>query len=90
MNATDSLRFLEHEASFCRSHDSHEALCLLLPAMLRALELEPMNGYEAQAFRAELKKRITEPRAPAESKSVTIEFKRSTASQAGQLWKRFV
>lgn len=63
MNPADALRFLEHEASFCRSRDAHEALCLLVPALLRALELEPMNGYEAEQFRRELKEEIIHARA---------------------------
>jgi hypothetical protein len=54
MTAQDALRFLNHEAAFCRDRDAHEALCLLLPALLRACDLRPMNGYEAQAFRAQL------------------------------------
>jgi hypothetical protein len=63
MNVTDALRFIEHEASYCRSRDSHEALCLLLPAVLKALELEPMNGYEAEQFRRELRQILTNARA---------------------------
>ena len=56
MSASDALRFLEHEAS-------HEALCLLVPAMLKVLELEPMNGYEAEEFRRELKTNLADARA---------------------------
>lgn len=55
MNAADALRFLAHEASNCRDHDSHEALCLWLPSMMRIFHSEPMNGYEAEAFKAEFK-----------------------------------
>lgn len=55
MNAEEAIRFLEHEASYCREREMHEALCLLLPAMLRALGLPRMNGYEAKDFRRELK-----------------------------------
>jgi hypothetical protein len=54
MNPEDALRFIHHEAGFCRDRDAHEALCLLLPALLRACDLRPMNGYEAQAFRKRL------------------------------------
>lgn len=63
MTAEDAIRFLEHEASYCRERDQHEALCLLLPALLNALELEPMNGYDAGEFRAELKESLTHARA---------------------------
>lgn len=58
MSAEQALRFLEHEASYCRDHDSHEALCLLLPAMLAALELPRMDGFEAESFRRELKESL--------------------------------
>ena len=54
MNTSDALRYLDHEAKECRDRDMHEALCLLLPAMLRVLELEPMNDLEAIAFHREL------------------------------------
>ena len=53
MTPADAMRFLDHEAVLCRNHDAHEALCLLLPALLRALELSPMDDYEALAFRIE-------------------------------------
>lgn len=62
MNATDALRFLAHEAEFCRSHDECEALCLLHPALVRVLELPPMNGREAIEFRREFKALLQDPR----------------------------
>lgn len=55
MNVENALRFLDHEAQRCRNRDSHEALCLLVPALLRALDLRPMNGYEAEEFRSEFR-----------------------------------
>jgi hypothetical protein len=58
MTAQDAVRFLHHEASYCRTRDEHEALCLLLPALLRALDLPPMEGFEARAFRQELKEAV--------------------------------
>jgi len=94
MNVQDALRFLEHEASYCREHDSHEALCLLLPAMLRALELEPMNGYEAEEFKRQLRQELSQsrpkPAAPAASESCVAQFKKNAASCAADLWRRFV
>jgi len=54
MTPAEAVRFLDHEAVLCRERDAHEALCLLLPAMLRVLELSPMDDYEALAFRIEL------------------------------------
>jgi hypothetical protein len=50
MIAEEAVRFLAHEARRCRDRDSHEALCLLLPAMLQLLALEPMNDFEALDF----------------------------------------
>lgn len=55
MSADDALRFVAHEASWCRSRDEHEALCLLMPAMLRVMRLPPMEDLEARAFREQLK-----------------------------------
>ena len=58
MTAEDALRFLDHQAALCRDRDSHEALCLLLPALLKALVLRPMEGHEALAFRRKLKEQL--------------------------------
>jgi len=60
MTGDDAVRFLEHEATYCRSRDHHEALCLLLPAILRVLGLQRMDGREADTFRRELRKLIKE------------------------------
>ena len=54
MIPADALRFLNHEALLCRDRDAHEALCLLLPALLKVTGLPPMDDYEALAFRIEL------------------------------------
>jgi hypothetical protein len=58
MSSDDALRFLAYEASFCRDRDSAEALCLVLPPLLRYLELQPMDGYTAEEFKRELKIRL--------------------------------
>lgn len=50
MIAEEGIRYLAHEAKLCRDKDTHEALCLLLPAMLRLLCLEPMDDFEALDF----------------------------------------
>ena len=50
MIAEEAIRYLAHEASHCRDKDAHEALCLLLPAMLKLLCLEPMDNFEALDF----------------------------------------
>jgi len=62
MTSADALRYLNHEARLCRDRDAHEALCLLLPALLKVMELSPMDDYEALAFRIELHKALTEIR----------------------------
>lgn len=68
MSPEDALRFLDHEALLCRNRDAHEALCLLLPALLRVMELPPMDHYEALAFRIELHKALLQaPRASKKS-----------------------
>jgi hypothetical protein len=61
--AEEAIRYLEHEARLCRDKDTCEALCLLLPAMLRLLCLSPMDNYEALDFtikmRDELRDQVT-------------------------------
>jgi hypothetical protein len=51
MTPDDAIRYLDHEAAQCRGRDAGEALCLLLPAMLKVLGLERMDDFEAAAFR---------------------------------------
>jgi len=55
MTAEQALRFAAYEAEWCRDRDASEALCLLFPPMLHALELPPMDSFEAERFRRELK-----------------------------------
>jgi hypothetical protein len=50
MTSEDALRFLAHEAQRCRDRDMHEALCLLLPAIVKSLNLPPMDAADAIAF----------------------------------------
>jgi hypothetical protein len=59
MNADETIRFLEHEARSCRDRDECEAFCLLLPALLHAFNLPPMDDLEATAFKFRLKKELT-------------------------------
>jgi hypothetical protein len=58
VTTANAIRFLHSEAGKCRDRDACEALCLLLPAMLKVLGLEAMEDVEAAAFRYELKQRI--------------------------------
>lgn len=60
MNAEDALRFLAHEAAWCRDRDQAEFLCLLVPTIGSALALRPMDGRQADEFRRELKKRLND------------------------------
>ena len=59
MTAESALRFLDFQASCCRTRDEHEALCLLLPALLRVLDLKRMDYFEAEAFKFEFKGALT-------------------------------
>ena len=61
MTAEQALRFAAYEAAECRNRDACEALCLLLPPLLSALSLEPMNGYEADSFRIEVRCALERP-----------------------------
>ena len=58
ITAEGAIRFLHHEALRCRDHDDAEAFCLLLPALLRILELQPMDHSEAEAFKAEFRQQL--------------------------------
>jgi hypothetical protein len=60
MTPERAIRFLHHEAARCRDHDDAEAFCLLLPAMLRILDLPPMNHSEAEAFKNEFRHELQE------------------------------
>jgi len=55
VTAEQALRFVAYEAAWCRDRDAGEALCLLLPPVLRALDMSPMDSFEAERFRRELK-----------------------------------
>ena len=58
MTTENAIRFLHHEAALCRGLDASEAFCLLLPALIRIFELEPMEDPEAEAFRYQFKQRL--------------------------------
>jgi hypothetical protein len=58
VTTANAIRFLHFEAAKCRDRDSCEAFCLLLPALLRVLELEPMQDVEAGAFRHEFRLKL--------------------------------
>lgn len=60
MIAEDAIRFLAHEARVCRDRDTAEALCLLLPAMCQLLCLQPMDPYEAIAYRLRMREELRE------------------------------
>jgi len=60
MTAETALRYLAHEAKRCHDRDAHESLCLLLPAMLNALELEPMHYADALDFTIKLRQAVRE------------------------------
>ncbi|HMP83232.1 MAG TPA: hypothetical protein PKA41_11075 [Verrucomicrobiota bacterium] len=49
--ATEALRYLHYEAARCHDRDSHEALCLLLPAVMKVLALHAMDDFEAADFK---------------------------------------
>jgi len=69
MTPADALRYLDHEARLCREHDAHEALCLLLPALMRLLELPAMDDYEALSFRVELHDALNGAQTPSRAQS---------------------
>ncbi len=54
----NAIRFLHFEAAKCRDRDACEALCLLMPALLRLLHLDPMENVEAAAFRFQFKQEL--------------------------------
>lgn len=60
MTAEDAIRLLAHEAKRCRDRDGHEMHVLLYPAMLRVLDLDPMDDVEAAAARCEFHEALRE------------------------------
>jgi hypothetical protein len=58
MNAEDALRYLGSESAKCRDKQSHEALCLLLPALLKINGLKPMDIFEANSYSEALKHKL--------------------------------
>jgi hypothetical protein len=58
MTTENALRFLHKEAARCRDRDACEAFCLLLPALIRILDLEPMEEVEAAAFKFEFRQKL--------------------------------
>lgn len=58
MIAEEAIRFLAHEARTCRDRDQAEAICLLLPSMLRLLCVQPMDDFEAHAFAFQLREEL--------------------------------
>ena len=60
MIAEEAIRYLDHEARECRDKDAHEALCLLLPAMMQLLGLKQMDHFEALSFTIEFRDELRE------------------------------
>jgi len=65
MIAEEALRFLAHEARCCRDRDSHWALCLLFPAVLKLMRLQPMDDVEAFSFKLRLRDELRMQEDPA-------------------------
>lgn len=63
MNADDAIRFLAHEAKQCRDRDAHEMHVLLYPAMMKILDLAPMDDIEAAAARCQFHAALRERQA---------------------------
>jgi hypothetical protein len=59
LTAENAVRFLEHQSRACRDRDAHEAFCLLLPAIVQALGLPPMEDCEAAAFHFKFKQQLS-------------------------------
>jgi hypothetical protein len=78
MTPDQAVRWIAYEAADCRGRDASEALCLLLPALLRALKLTPMAGVEAEVFRRQLREYLknSEPcRPPDEKRQAAAQMK---------------
>jgi len=58
MIAEEALRFIAHQARLCRDRDTHEALCLLPPAMMQLLALQPMDDFEALDFSIKMREEL--------------------------------
>lgn len=82
MIAEEAIRFLDHEARHCREKDAHEALCLLLPAMMQLLGLNQMDAFEALSFTIEFRDELRSQVNPEPVKEVpsALEGELQTAS----------
>lgn len=66
MTAEQAVRFMAYEAERCmvrnleteRALDMGQALRLVPPALLKALDLRPMTDYEVREFKAELREAL--------------------------------
>lgn len=58
MTAEDAIRYLDFRARECRDKEAHEALCLLLPALLKVFNLPEMDSVEAEAVRFDLRRSL--------------------------------
>jgi hypothetical protein len=58
VNAEQALQLLDNQAKWCRSKEDHEMLCLLLPALLRVLNLKPIDDFQAKQLRDELRRSL--------------------------------
>lgn len=83
MTPEDAIRYLDHQAARCRGRDAGEALCLLLPAMMRVLGLERMEDVEAAAFRFGFKRDL-EALADEPAQSNGASMKRTGGNVAGR------
>ncbi len=60
LNPEQALRFLDHQARRCRDRDTAEAMCLLLPAFMKILALQPMDNFEALDFTVDVREALKE------------------------------
>jgi hypothetical protein len=71
MTSANTIRYLAAEAARCHglslahsseSRDAHEVLCLLFPAVMEALELQPMDEWEQKAFKFDFHEKLKRQR----------------------------
>jgi hypothetical protein len=81
MIAEEAIRYLDHEARMCRDKEAHEALCLLLPAMMQLLGLKQMDHFEALSFTIDFRNELRDQVNPAPVHQYALEESLTSATQ---------
>jgi len=72
------MQWLAYELADAKSSSDREQVALWIPALLRALNLQPLDGRTAAAFRSELQKTLTQKNGAGGSRPWPFNYERSS------------